>query len=277
MLLGLGTVFGGKDDGGQKLVWVQSGSRSPADAALITALAERGTAVDSVSPTDAETRWSSGKLPALLEGRDGRYSLRINSHRVGQAMQTEATVQEAFLVAQARAQGLADPARVPVVMSSPLLLLVGAAAFGIHNQGSYLSLSLVQILGAACFISLGYLPASFAQTPEVYSGLANLTFLPLMLLSGVYFSLQGAPAWLQGLADLLPLTPLLRVLRAIFNDGAGLASEWRGIAIVAAWTAVLFALASRRFKWVQEPAARRSARTPETGFRRRAKKRCCAL
>lgn len=322
MLLGLGTVLGDSDTGGRKLVWVQSGSRSPVDAALTRALAERGTVVDSVSPTDGEARWKGGKLPALLEGSDGHYSLRVNSYLVGQAMQTEAALQEAFLVAQARAQGLADPARVPVVMSSPgghrggpyaafllpgllglnvlmigvfstgivdvtlrakggykrlattplprfvylgaqlavrlivvliaaaLLLLVGAVVFGIHNQGNYLNLALVQLLGAACFISLGYVLASFAQTPEVYSGIANLTFLPLMLLSGVYFSLDDAPNWLQRLADLLPLTPLLRVLRGIFNDGAGLPDEWSGIAIVAAWTAALFALASRRFKWV---------------------------
>lgn len=322
MLLGLGTVFGGKDDTGPKLVWALAGPQSPADALLVAALAERGTVVDLASPDDAETRWRSGKLPLMLEGRDGRYSLRINTYLVAQAMQTEAAVQEAFLVAQSRARGLADPARVPVVMRSPgghhggpyaayllpgllglnllmmgvfstgivdvtlrakggykrlattplprhvylgaqlavriivvltaaaLLMLVGALAFGIHNQGGYADLALVQILGAACFISLGYLLASFAQTPEVYSGIANLTFLPLMLLSGVYFSLDGAPAWLQGFSDLLPLTPLLRVLRAIFNDGDGLAAQWRGIAIVAAWTAALFAIATRRFKWV---------------------------
>jgi len=74
--------------------------------------------------------------------------------------------------------------------------------------------------------------------------------LPLMLLSGVYFSLDGAPVWLQRVAELLPLTPLLQVLRAIFNDGAALASQSKGIAIVGVWTCVLFALATRRFRWV---------------------------
>jgi ABC-type polysaccharide/polyol phosphate export permease len=69
-------------------------------------------------------------------------------------------------------------------------------------------------------------------------------------MSGVYFSLEGAPVWLQRGADLLPLTPLVRVLRAIFNDGAGLASEWTGIALIGGWTLALFLLATRRFKWV---------------------------
>jgi ABC-type multidrug transport system permease subunit len=139
---------------------------------------------------------------------------------------------------------------IVLLFSAALLMLVGAVVFGSHNQGSYASLLFVEMLGAACFISLGYLLASFAQTPEVYSGIANLTFLPLMLLSGVYFSLEGAPAWLQRAADLLPLSPLLRVMRAIFNDGAALASQWTGVVLIAAWTLVLFVLATRRFKWV---------------------------
>jgi ABC-2 type transport system permease protein len=70
------------------------------------------------------------------------------------------------------------------------------------------------------------------------------------LLSGVYFSLDAAPAWLQKTADLLPLTPLLKSLRAVFNDGAGLASQGPSILIMAVWTVVLFILAARRFKWV---------------------------
>ena len=322
MLLALGTVFGGSQDAHERLVWEQAGPQSTSDALFLAALSERGTAVELQAPAAAEARWQGGKLPIMLQGHDGHYSLRINSYLAGQAMRTEAMVQEQFLIAQARSQGLADPARIPVAMSSPgghrggpyaayllpgllglnvlmiglfstgivdvtlrakggykrlattplpryvylgaqlavrlivvlisatLLLLVGAVAFGIHNQGSYFSLLLWQLLGAACFISLGYVLASFAQTPEAYTGMANVIFLPLMLLSGVYFSLDGAPPWLQHGADLSPLTPLLRVLRAIFNDGTALASQSSAIALIAAWTLVLFVLATRRFKWV---------------------------
>ncbi len=322
MLLALGTVFGGSKDASVKLVWEQDAPATHADALLRTALTEQGTLVEMAAPGDAEARWKLGKLPVMLLGGDGHYTLRINSYLAGQAMQTEALVQEQFLVAQARAQGAAEPERIPVVMSSPgghqggpyagyllpgllglnlvmigvfftgivdvtlrakggykrlattplprhiylgaqlcvrlivvlisaaLLLLIGAVAFRIHNEGSYLALVLVQLLGAACFISLGYFLASFAKTPESYNGIANIVFLPLMLLCGVYFSLDGAPAWLQRGADLLPLTPLLQVLRAIFNDGASFSSQSAGVAIVGAWTLVLFVLATWRFKWV---------------------------
>jgi hypothetical protein len=56
--------------------------------------------------------------------------------------------------------------------------------------------------------------------------------------------------WLQRGADLLPLAPLLKAIRAVFNDGASAASESGAIAIVAAWAVFLFIVATRRFKWV---------------------------
>jgi hypothetical protein len=49
---------------------------------------------------------------------------------------------------------------------------------------------------------------------------------------------------------LLPLTPLLKALRSVFNDGASLASQSPSIMIIAVWTVVLFVGATRRFKWV---------------------------
>lgn len=137
-----------------------------------------------------------------------------------------------------------------VTVSAILLMIVGALVFGVHNQGSYLGVLLIIVLGGFCFASLGYFLASFARTVESYNGIANMAFLPLMLLSGVYFSLDSAPAWLQKGADLLPLSPVLRTLRAIFNDGASVASQGTWLAVLAVWTVVLFTLAVKRFRWV---------------------------
>jgi ABC-2 type transport system permease protein len=141
--------------------------------------------------------------------------------------------------------------RILTMLGSAVALMVaGALVFGIKNQGSYLELLGLLLLGAACFMSMGYVLASLARTVESYNGIANLVFLPTMLLSGVYFSLDAAPRWLQKGADLLPLTPLLRAIRAVFNDGAGLAAHQTGLIVVAVWTVLLFGLAVRRFRWV---------------------------
>jgi ABC-type multidrug transport system permease subunit len=97
---------------------------------------------------------------------------------------------------------------------------------------------------------MGYLLASFARSIDSYDGLANLVFLPMMMLSGVYFSLDSAPRWLQQGAEFLPLAALLRALRAVFNDGASLATQQSQLLLVTAWTGVFFVLAVKRFRWV---------------------------
>ena len=135
------------------------------------------------------------------------------------------------------------------LLQSALMLALGWLAFGISNQGSYLLLAAVMALGTACFMAMGFALASFAQTAEGYGAISNVFFLPMMFLSGVYFTLDAAPQWLQRSVVALPLSPYLHTLRAIFNDGAGLAGQWGGLAVVAGWTGACFLVAVKRFKW----------------------------
>jgi ABC-type multidrug transport system permease subunit len=326
MFVGLGLMLSGNADTGIKLVWARDAltatSTSTEDNAMQTALGERDLKIEIVPLADAEARWQLGKMPAMLEGKDGHYKLRLNSYLAAQGSQIEALVQQSFLMVQARARGMVEVERIPIALTSPgghqggpytayllpglmglnllmmglfsagmvdvtlrekggykrlattplpryvylaaqvcvrlivvivadcILMLVGAMLFGVYNQGSYLSLLLLVLLGAACFISLGYVLASFVRTTDTYGGLANMAFLPLMMLSGVYFSLDAAPTWLQRGADFLPLAPLLKALRGVFNDGASLAAENSALAIVIGWTLLLFVLATKRFRWV---------------------------
>jgi ABC-2 type transport system permease protein len=134
-------------------------------------------------------------------------------------------------------------------LQAALLLALGYFAFGIDCQGSYLLLAAVLTLGTACFMTLGFALAGFAQTSETYAALANAFFFPMMLLSGVYFTLDSAPRWIQMAVQVLPMSPYLKTLRAVFNDGAGLAGHWAGLGVVAAWTVLGFAVAVKRFRW----------------------------
>ena len=141
--------------------------------------------------------------------------------------------------------------RVTSVLLQTLLLLFAAwLGFNITNQGSYFLFTALVVLGTATFIAMGFALSSFASTVEVYGALSNLVFMPMMLLSGVYFRLDRAPQWLQKAVLILPLSPFLRALRAVFNDGATLREHTWGLAIVAAWAALSFVFAVRRFRWV---------------------------
>ena len=60
-------------------------------------------------------------------------------------------------------------------------------------------------VGTLAFLSIGLLVGSFAKTPEAASAIANFIVLPMAFLSGAFFPLQGAPAWLQTISQALPL------------------------------------------------------------------------
>jgi len=136
-----------------------------------------------------------------------------------------------------------------VLLQTVSMLLVGRFAFGIANQGSYLALALVIGLGSACFMAMGFALSSFASTTETYGAISNVFFFPMMILSGVYFTLDSAPRWLQQMVVIMPLSPFLKVLRGVFNDGVGLGGHMVGLAIVGAWALAAFGLAVKRFRW----------------------------
>ncbi|MBK9795697.1 MAG: ABC transporter permease [Holophagaceae bacterium] len=135
------------------------------------------------------------------------------------------------------------------VAQAALLILVGRLVFGIQNQGSFLDLLVIMTLGTGCFMAIGFALSGFADTAEGYGAISNLVFFPLMMLSGVYFTLDSAPAWLQQVVALLPLAPFIRALRAVFNDGGSLAGHGLGLSIVGTWALGAFLVALRRFRW----------------------------
>lgn len=135
------------------------------------------------------------------------------------------------------------------LVQTVVVLIAGRVFFGITNQGSYLLLILVMGLGAACFMALGFALSSFADTSEAYAAISNVFFFPMMFLSGVYFTLDGAPKWMQQATQTLPLSPFLKTLRAIFNDGAGLAGHGLGMTILGIWATGAFLLALKKFRW----------------------------
>jgi ABC-2 type transport system permease protein len=137
-----------------------------------------------------------------------------------------------------------------VAVQTALLLLAARLGFHIVNQGSDLLFAALVVFGTATFLAMGFALSSLASTIESYAPISNLVFFPMMLLSGVYFRLDSAPQWMQTAVFVLPLSPYLRMLRAVFNDGATLAGHGVGLAILASWAVLCFVLAVKRFRWV---------------------------
>jgi ABC-type multidrug transport system permease subunit len=140
--------------------------------------------------------------------------------------------------------------RLLLIQTITTLVYVGCNYF-IHFQmrGSYVNLFLVSLVGAICLISLGLLVSARLKSEELAGGILNLLTWPMMLLSGVWFSLEGTNPVVQKIAQFLPLTHLVDGARAIMTEGAGLADIAPHLAVLALMTAIFLSIGSFIFRW----------------------------
>jgi len=137
-----------------------------------------------------------------------------------------------------------------------LLLLVNTAIFiamdifvGFRMHGSYLNLFLVLILGSINLICCGLVVAARISSEEVANGVLNLISWPMMFLSGIWFSLEGAHPWMQKFALILPLTHVTDAAREIMIDGAGIADISDHLLILGLSSIALLIIGARIFRW----------------------------
>ena len=115
--------------------------------------------------------------------------------------------------------------------------------------GSYLDLFAVFAVGSLCFISLALVVAAQVASEEFAGGVLNVLSWPMMLFSGVWFSLEGTNPWLQKLAQVFPLTHMVTAARSIMTEGATLFQVAEHLGILAGLTLVFMAVSSFVFKW----------------------------
>jgi ABC-2 type transport system permease protein len=137
-----------------------------------------------------------------------------------------------------------------LLIEVPVLVGFAMLAFDVPMRGSWLALAAMAVLGALAFSGLGLLVASRARNTQTVGGLINLVMMPMFIVSGVFFSSTNFPPALQPIIRALPLTALNDALRAVMNEGAGLAALWPEAALLAGVAAASFALALRFFRWV---------------------------
>lgn len=121
--------------------------------------------------------------------------------------------------------------------------------FDFYMAGSYALLLLITLIGSMSLIALSLLMTAMTQSEEFAGGLLNLVSWPMMFLSGVWFSLEGAPNWLQEFAKIFPLTHMLDGARGIMIEGAGLMELMPILVTLTVMTLVFLALGAWKFNW----------------------------
>ncbi len=129
-----------------------------------------------------------------------------------------------------------------------LLVAVGAAAFGVRVEGNVLALLGGFTLSALAFFSLGYLLAAVARSARMAQTVGMVVAYPMMFLSGASLPLELLPPGLRSVADLIPLTYVVRLMRGLWY-GEGWAAVGTSVAVLSGILVVATALAVRFFRW----------------------------
>ncbi|OGB54043.1 MAG: mannose-1-phosphate guanyltransferase [Burkholderiales bacterium RIFOXYD12_FULL_59_19] len=101
-----------------------------------------------------------------------------------------------------------------------VIILAAVVLFEVPIVGSLTLLMLVIGLFMLANLGVGFTFSTLASNQLQAMQMTFFFFLPSMLLSGFMFPFRGMPPWAQGLGEMLPLTHLLRAVRAIMLKGA---------------------------------------------------------
>jgi ABC-2 type transport system permease protein len=142
---------------------------------------------------------------------------------------------------------------VVIALQAVTEVVIGRYLLGAGWPASVASLVITLLVGAAAFAPLALAITGLIRGAEGSSAVINAVYLPMAFVSGTFFSVSAMPRFVEALAELLPLTYLLRALRDVFVGTESVAGSLGSLAVILVWGAIGLALATRTFRW--EPRA----------------------
>ncbi|MGD0703414.1 MAG: ABC transporter permease [Trebonia sp.] len=103
------------------------------------------------------------------------------------------------------------------------------------------------ILGVICFGSLGVALSSLARSAESAGPIANASYLPIAIMSGIFDPTFSVPGWLSAVVAVLPVRALAQILEQGYTPVEH--APITDLFVLLAWTAIGCALAAWRFRW----------------------------
>lgn len=225
-----------------------------------------------------------GLATVPLPGRDGRYASRVQAYEVrteynperrtavqvvpaliGVILNMTMVIFTAGAIVRERERGnlellITTPIRswelmagklLPYVLiglvQTTLVLVLGAVLFDVPINGRLVDLYGAAVLFIAATLTLGLVVSTFAQTQFQAFQLAFATMLPSILLSGFMFPFDGMPPLAQWIAQVLPLTHFVVMVRGIILRGAALTELYVPAAKLGVFLLVALVVATLRF------------------------------
>lgn len=128
------------------------------------------------------------------------------------------------------------------------VVLVGWLLYRVRFEGQPVSVILAVILSALAMFAIGYVIASLAPTARTAQVISMVIFYPMMFLSGAGMPLEILPPTIRRIADFLPLTYVVKLLRGLWFGGTW-GDHLLEVAVLGGILVVCTALAARFFRW----------------------------
>lgn len=137
------------------------------------------------------------------------------------------------------------------ILMMQVIVMVGAGMlfFDLHFIGSLLDMMIVGLLGGIVFLAIGFALSGISKSEDQVAPLANVITLPMLMLSGVFFSRSNLPGFAHVITDFFPLTYLADGLRNIAIEGATLIDVLPQLAGLAVWAVITLFIAVKAFRW----------------------------
>jgi ABC-2 type transport system permease protein len=145
--------------------------------------------------------------------------------------------------------GIAASAVANTALQVGVVIVAGRLFFGIPWPGDWFSLLVFLAVGVVCFASLGVALSHAIPNSESAPAYVNAVFLPMILLAGVFYDDEDAPAFLRDIAEVMPLKHLIDGMSGAMVHGEGVGDHLVALVALVLWAAVGILLAVRGFSW----------------------------
>lgn len=143
--------------------------------------------------------------------------------------------------------GLIGSAVLNACVQVALVVTIGSLVYGVDAPHDPPLLAAFTVLGVVCFGSLGIAFSHAIPNADSVPAYQNAVFLPVIFISGVFYSSDDLPPVLSAIAQALPLKHVIDGFSvAIVGSSANVAGA---AAVVAIWAAAGVFAAIRWFRW----------------------------
>ena len=146
--------------------------------------------------------------------------------------------------------GLALNAVTNAAIQIVIVIFAGRIFFGLGWPPDGFELVVFVALGVLCFASLGVALSHAIPNFESAPAIVNAIFVPVILVSGVFFDVKHVPSFLRDIAQALPLDHLIVGLSGgLVAHHGDLSKHVSALLVLAVWTVVGVVAAVRGFSW----------------------------